>query len=509
MRLVDLVRAAQRISSTSRRSEKVAVLSEVLGSLQPDEAAAAHWLAGELPGGKLGVGYRTLQNLDPPPATEPTLTVDEVDRAHRAIRAEKGPGSTARRLERLTELLRRATAAEQEHLRRLWVAELRQGALESLVLEGLAAATGLPEADVRRAQMLACNLTEVTAAALGEGAAGLARFDLTLFRPVLPMLAQPAESMPEAWSAVDDPILELKLDGARIQVHREGSDVRVFSRRGNDVTAAVPEVVEAASALPVRSAVLDGETLAMTADGKPRPFQTTMRRFGRKGEGQALREELVLSTFFFDLLLLDGQTLLDAPAAERFRAQDSVVPETSAIPRERPADLHAAERFVRRAFDGGHEGAMLKAGNSRYEAGRRGAHWLKIKQAHTVDLVVLAAEWGSGRRRGWLSNLHLGARDGDRFVMLSKTFKGLTDDMLRTQTNALLSLQTQREDHVVHVRPEWVVEVAYSDVQLSPHYPAGLALRFARVKRHRPDKPASSVTPLEHFRDHWARTNGD
>lgn len=509
MKLVELVDAARSVAGTSSRKAKAERLARVWTRLAADEIrTAAHWMAGQLSGGKLGVGYATVRQLQVPPASQATLTIAEVDGTLRQVATESGSGSTRRRQDALRALLSRATLEEQDHLKKLWVGELRQGALESLVLDSLAQAARVSEASVRRAQMLAQDLGRVAEAALLEGEPGLSRFQLALFSPIQPMLAQPAESAEEAWRGLDDPILELKLDGARIQVHREGRDVRVYSRNGNDVTHAVPEVVEAAAALPVRSIVLDGETIALRPDGSPRPFQTTMRRFGRKLDVQTLRRDLPLSVFFFDCLYLDGDPLLDAKTGTRIEAQASVVPQEVTVERIRPGDLAQVEQFLRTAFDRGHEGAMLKSGAAAYEAGRRGAHWLKLKQAHTVDLVILAAEWGSGRRQGWLSNLHLGARSEDGYVMLGKTFKGLTDAMLKFQTEALLKLETHREGHVVHVRPELVAEIAYSDVQQSPHYPAGLALRFARVKRHRLDKTGAQATGLDRFHAHWDRIRG-
>lgn len=505
MNLQAMVRTALEVSATSSRNRKVQTLAEWIGQLKPDEAHSVHWIAGELPDGKLGIGPRTLQKLQVPPAETPSLTVKEVDRVHQELGSLHGPGSSAERLRRLQKLLQRATRSEQDFLFRLWLGELRQGALESLLLDALAAATHTSTASVRRAQMVADDLAQVTRAALAEGEAGLARFDLTLFRPIQPMLAQPADSVAEAMAALEAPILERKLDGARIQIHREGREVRVYSRQGNDVTAALPEVVERARTWPFRSVVADGEVLALQNDGRPHPFQTTMRRFGRKANPAELLETLPLSTFVFDVLHADGESLLERPAHERFAIQAETIPSGCSVLRMTPANLQEAERFVRSSFEDGHEGGMLKAGSSTYEAGRRKGQWLKLKQAHTVDLVVLAAEWGSGRRRGLLSNLHLGARSEEGFVMLGKTFKGLTDAMLKEQTRELLEIQTSQEDHVVFVRPERVVEIAYSDVQHSPHYLSGLALRFARVKAFRPDKSPEQATELSHFRAHWDR----
>jgi len=357
-------------------------------------------------------------------------------------------------------------------------------------------------AAVRRAQMLAADLGLVAQAALQEGEAGLERFRLELFSPIQPMLAQTAEGVDDALARLHRCALELKLDGARVQVHKAGDEVRVFTRNLNEVTAAVPELVALVRGLPARSLILDGETIALGKDGAPLPFQVTMRRFGRKLDVAAMQASLPLSSFFFDCLYLDGESLIDQPTALRHQALADATPEANRVPRLVTEDPRAAARFLAEAFARGHEGAMAKALDTPYEAGSRGAGWLKLKQAHTFDLVILAAEWGSGRRKGWLSNLHLGARvpASGQFVMLGKTFKGLTDAMLKWQTEALLALETHREGHVVYVRPELVVEIALSDVQASPHYPGGMALRFARVKQHRRDKPAAEADTVDAVR---------
>jgi DNA ligase-1 len=406
------------------------------------------------------------------------------------------------RLRRLAELFDRATEAERDFLRRLLLGELRQGALAGLMAEAIAAAARIPAADVRRALLLSGDLLEVARAALGGGSAALGRFSLQLFRPLQPMLAQSAGTLVEALAGIPGAIVEWKIDGARVQVHREGDDVRVYSRRLNEVTGAVPELVAAVRALAARRLVLDGEVVALRPDGTPRPFQITMRRFGRRLDVDALRAELPLSAFFFDLLHLDGEDLLDRPAAERLAALAAVAPPGVLVPRVRPADPAEARRFLEDALARGHEGVMVKDPGSRYEAGRRGAAWLKVKPARTLDLVILAAEWGHGRRRGFLSNLHLGARDPSTggYVMLGKTFKGLTDEMLRWQTERLLELETSRDPLTVHVRPELVVEVAFSDVQASSRYPGGVALRFARVKGYRPDKRPEDADTVDAVR---------
>ena len=355
--------------------------------------------------------------------------------------------------------------------------------------EALAAAADLPPAEVQRALMLAGDLPTVAEAALTEGLSGLRRFALQLFRPLQPMLAHSAEDVPQALQRLGTAALEWKLDGARVQVHKGGDEVRVYSRRLNEVTAAVPEIVEAVRALPARELILDGEAIALRPDGTPLPFQATMRRFGRKLEVARMRAQMPLSPFFFDCLLLDGESLLEAPEDERFRALAAILPSGLLVPRLVTAEAAPAQAFLDAALGRGHEGILAKSPQAPYAAGRRGYQWLKVKKAHTLDLVVLAAEWGSGRRRGWLSNLHLGARDpAGGFVMLGKTFKGMTDEMLAWQTQKLLALAVARDAATVYVRPELVVEIDFNEIQASPRYPGGLALRFARVKSYRPDK---------------------
>jgi DNA ligase-1 len=421
-----------------------------------------------------------------------------VDAALGAIASSAGAGSADRKRRLLGELLARATAGEQRFLGGLIMGELRQGALEGLVTDAVARAASLPTDRVRRAVMLAGDLPAVAAAALSQGEAGLARFSVQLFRPVLPMLSDTAVDEDAALAALGQAALEYKLDGARVQVHKSGEEVRVFSRRLNDVTVAVPELVEAVRVLPARELILDGETVALRPDGRPHPFQVTMRRFGRRLDVDRLRAELPLSSLFFDVLFLDGSPLLDEPLVRRVSVLAGVLSSDLIIPRCVTASPDAAREFMRRALALGHEGIMAKSLAAPYEAGRRGSHWLKLKPAVTLDLVVLAAEWGHGRRRGWLSNLHLGARDPEAggFIMLGKTFKGLTDTMLAWQTERLLALEIGRDAYTVHVRPELVVEVAFNDVQASPHYPGGLALRFARVKRHRTDKSAADADTI-------------
>jgi DNA ligase-1 len=350
--------------------------------------------------------------------------------------------------------------------------------------------------------MMAGDIGRVAHSVLASGAAALGQYDVQLFRPVQPMLAQTAEDVAEALSGLGEASLEYKFDGARVQVHRSGDEVQVFSRRLNNVTHAVPEIVEHVRAWPVKDLILDGEVLSLTAGGRPQPFQITMRRFGRKLELDRMRAELPLQPFWFDLLYLDGQSLMDEAQARRFQALAEISPVEALVPHTMTADAGRAAAFLGEALERGHEGIMAKETGAAYAAGARGQSWLKIKKAHSLDLVVLAAEWGHGRRRGWLSNLHLGARDLDAgaFAMLGKTFKGLTDEMLEWQTAELLKSEIARDSYTVFVEPKLVVEIAFSDIQISPRYPQGLALRFARVKRYRPDKTAAEADTLQTVR---------
>jgi DNA ligase-1 len=505
-----LVELVGRVRATSKKSEKVALIADFLRQTQGRETElAALYLTGSLPQGRIGVGWRTLEPAMPSgPAVGPPLTLARVDEVLSAVAAETGPGSADRRLRTLRALLETTDEPGRRLLVELLMGEMRQGALESLVIDAIARAAGLPPPDLRRAAMYAPGVGELARAALEEGAAGLGRFSLRLLSPVAPMLASPAGDAAEALERLGEAAFEFKLDGARLQVHRAGGEVRVFTRQLQDVTARVPEVVEWARALPVREAVVEGEALTLRDDGRPRPFQETMRRLGRSKDVEAARGALPLSSFFFDLLYLEGEgPLVSLPYAERIERLQRVVEPAARLPRLVTGDPEEAERFFEQAIAGGHEGLMAKSLTAPYAAGQRGFHWLKLKPAHTLDLVVLAAEWGSGRRHGWLSNLHLGARDAEsgQFVMLGKTFKGLTDEMLRWQTEKLLSLETSRDAWTVHVRPELVAEIAFSDVQESPRYPAGLALRFARVKRYRPDKPASEADTLQAVQEMFRR----
>jgi DNA ligase-1 len=498
-----LVDASRLASGTSSRLAKRRAIAGFLHTVAAAEVpVAVAYLSGETPQGRIGVGYATLAGLRGAAAPEPSLTLDDVDAALSAVAAASGKGSATARAAVMSGLFARATAAEQDFLIRLLVGELRQGALEGVMLEAVAEAADVPVAAVRRAAMVTGDLGEAASVAIGEGEAGLARFAVAPHRPVQPMLAQPAESIADALAQLGTAAFEWKVDGARVQVHKSGDDVRIYTRNLNDVTGSVPEIVEALQGVAAQTLILDGEAVALTPEGAPQPFQVTMRRFGRKLDVPAMRAELPLAVYFFDCLYADGTSLLDEPGQQRFEALAAALPSPLVIPRLVTADLAAAEDFYADTLARGHEGVMAKALDAHYEAGSRGASWLKVKRVHTLDLVVLAAEWGHGRRRGWLSNLHLGARDPATggWVMLGKTFKGLTDALLEWQTREFLARETQREGHVVHVRPELVVEIAFNDIQASPQYAGGLALRFARVKGYRPDKRAEEADTIETVR---------
>lgn len=504
MTALDLIAQTSRtVAATSGRLEKTRTLATCLRGVDPqDIAIAIAYLSGETCQGKLGVSFASLRDAQVAPAATATLSLREVDRAFAEIVEVKGKGANAKRTERLRTLFSRATAHEQDFLVRLVVGELRQGSLKGIMLEAIAAAAQLPAAEVRRAAMSAGGLGEVAHAALTEGAAGLARFTIRLMQPVLPMLSQSAQSTAEALEQLGTAAFEWKLDGARVQVHKANDEVRVYTRNLNDVTARVPEIVEVVRASPRANLILDGEAIALRSDGSPLSFQLTMRRFGRKLEVDATRHELPLSVFFFDCLMLDEATLIDHAARERFVALEDAVPAETIIPRIVTADKEMAARFFEEALARGHEGVMAKSLAAPYEAGRRGAGWIKVKRANTLDLVVLAAEWGHGRRSGWLSNLHLGARDPATggYVMLGKTFKGLTDETLRWQTEEFQKRETSRDGWTVYLRPEVVVEIAFNEIQQSSQYPGGLALRFARVKGYRPDKRPDEADTIDTVR---------
>jgi len=503
MLLADLVDTSRKVAASSGRLAKIDLLADVLRRADPTEIETAiAFLSGTLRQSKVGVGHSLLQRVaSEPPGADATLTVADVDAALRRIESAAGKGSAKAKETALRELFSAATSDEQEFLFRLLTGEVRQGALEGVMIEAVARAAGIDAAIVRRATMLSGDLSVVGKAALTEGAAGLDRYTVHLFRPIQLMLAQTADDVSQAIAQLGRAALEIKLDGARIQVHKSGDDVRVFSRLLNDVTAAVPEVVEAVRRIPVASVILDGEAIALRADGSPLPFQTTMRRFGRKLDVDQIKTQLPLRPFYFDVLYAGGQALIDESYERRSEILGRLVPEAERPARVVTADASEAQAFYDRAIQAGHEGVMAKSLDAPYEAGSRGSAWLKIKAVHTLDLVVLASEWGHGRRKGKLSNLHLGARDPDGgFVMLGKTFKGLTDELLEWQTGKLLELQTERDGHIVRVRPELVVEIAFNGLQASPRYPGGLALRFARVVRYRADKTADQADTIETVR---------
>jgi DNA ligase 1 len=505
MLLAEIVETSTAVAATRSRKAKVAALAETLArarSAPPDEVVTvAAYLAGTLRQRRTGLGWRSLQSL-PEPAADPTLEVTEVHEAFATIAALAGPGSQAARASATEELFGRATPAEQGWLRGLVTGEVRQGALDALLQEAVARAAEVPLEVVRRAAMLSGGTVDVVVAALTEGEAALREVGLEVGRPILPMLASSAPDVAAglaraagARSAGDGrtaPVaVDVKLDGIRIQVHRRGEEVTIATRSLDDITGRLPEVVEAVRALPAERLVLDGEALALDESGRPRPFQETASRTAQDAG-------TLVTPYFFDLLHLDGEDFLDRPTHERLAALDALVPERHRVRRLVTDDPAAAEAFATEALAGGHEGVVVKGLHAAYAAGRRGSAWVKVKPVHTLDLVVVAVEWGSGRRRGWLSNIHLAARDdtSGELVMLGKTFKGMTDETLAWQTDRFLGLETRREGHVVHVRPEQVVEIAFDGLQRSTRYPGGVALRFARVLRYRDDKRADEADTL-------------
>jgi DNA ligase-1 len=503
--LAEVARTSAEVAAAPARRAKIELLAACLRKAADAEVSVTvAYLSGELPQRQIGVGYASLRDL-PPPAAAPALDVAAVDAACTEIGAVAGKGSVATRRKLLMDLLGQATREEQDFLIRLLSGELRQGALDGVMADAVAAAAELPAAAVRRAVMLRGSLGAVAAAALRDGADGLRGFGLEVGRPIKPMLAQSAPSIEAGFdkaaaAGATRVAVEWKLDGIRAQIHIADGSVRVFTRTLDDITARVPEVVEAVRGLPRQSAVFDGELIALQPDGRPHPFQVTAARtMSRKDLS------VPLSVFLFDVLHLDGTDLLDRSGAERSAALTDLVPESLLMPRRvvdvdtaaRAAATAEATEFFQDAVAHGHEGVVVKALDTPYVAGRRGAGWIKVKPRHTLDLVVLAAEWGHGRRSGFLSNLHLGARDPATggFVMLGKTFKGLTDELLTWQTKRLREIEARRDSWTVYVRPELVVEIAFDGVQRSSRYPGGIALRFARVLRYRPDKtPADADT---------------
>ncbi len=515
MRFLDLAATSAAVSATSGRKAKIDLLADALRRLARDEVAAGSaYLAGELRQRQTGVGWAGLRDL-PPPAAEPSLTVGAVDAAVAELSLVAGPGSQARRRELLGALFAAATADEQRLLVGLFSGELRQGAQAGLLADAIARAAEVPAVAVRRALLLSGDLKQVAVSALSGGATALGAISLRVGTPLTPMLAQAATDVTAALAATGAPAaVDVKLDGIRIQVHRSGDDVGVFTRSLDDITSRVPEVVSAVRALSAREIVLDGEAMALDAAGRPRPFQETSSRAATRGArrgAQGPSSGPALTPYFFDLLHLDGVDLLDEPGRVRWAALADALPADLLVGRrlvdtaEQAADAFAA------ALAAGQEGVVVKAVEAPYDVGRRGSAWVKVKPRHTLDLVVLAVEWGHGRRRGWLSNLHLGARDPQSggFVMLGKTFKGLTDETLRWQTERFQELAVDRNDWVVTVRPEQVVEIAFDGIQTSPRYPGGVALRFARVIRYRDDKRADEADTIDAVRAIGARPESD
>ncbi|GAA2823883.1 ATP-dependent DNA ligase [Kitasatospora sp. CM 4170] len=506
MQLRHLALTSRAVAGEPGRRAKTALLADCLRELGPAEApSAVALLSGESHRLRTGIGPASLRDL-PPPAAEPSLGVRETEQALEAIAAVHGAGAQTERRRLLGGLFERATDVEQAFLRAVLVGDLRQGALDAVVADAVARAAGVPAAAVRRALMFRGSARAVASAALTGGRPALDAFRLEVGRPVRPMLAASAPDVGSALDRIGPAALEWKLDGIRVQVHRDGRDVAVFTRSLDDITARVPEVVEAALALPLGAAVLDGEAIALGPDGRPRPFQDTAARTASRQDPDRLRAEVPLNAYFFDLLHRDGEDLVDHPGRERWSALAESVPSDLRVARSDAADREQALAFFRDTLALGHEGVLAKDPAAPYAAGRRGAGWIKVKPRHTLDLVVLAAEWGSGRRRGFLSNLHLGARAAGEpglgpWVMLGKTFKGLTDETLAGQTTELLAREVERDAYTVRVRPELVVEIAFDGVQRSPRYPAGLALRFARVVRYRPDKSAAEADTVATVRE--------
>ncbi|MGH9227269.1 MAG: ATP-dependent DNA ligase [Acidimicrobiales bacterium] len=510
MRFADVVATTAEVTATRARSRKVAALADLFARLDAAELpVVVAILTGTPRQGRIGIGWRTVAAVEAPPSPEPQLEVGDIDATLDRLDSLRGAGSQAARAAELRSLLGRATEDEQDLLRRLLVGELRHGALDGLVTDALAKASGVQLATMRRAAMLAGDLPAVATIALTEGEAGLDAIGLTLLRPVQPMLAQTATDVTEALAlatsgnggdagSTRDASVEWKLDGARIQVHRVGDDVRIYTRNLNDVSARLPGIVDLARSLPARSFLLDGEAIGVGEDELPQMFQDTMSQFGRQADGAGAG----LAARFFDILHLDGDDLIDRPLRDRLATLEDLAGPWR-IPGIITADPAEAQRVLDEALAAGHEGVMVKDADSAYEAGRRGGAWRKVKPVHTLDLVVIAVEWGSGRRQGWLSNLHLGARDPEaprEFVMVGKTFKGLTDELLAWQTERFLELETHRTDHVLFVRPELVVEIALDGVQSSTRYAGGVALRFARVRRYRADKSPAEADTIDAVR---------
>ena len=494
-RLADVVVASREVAGTSSRTRKVTILADLLRALEAGEVPiAVGFLTGVPRQGRIGVGYRTVYGIERRAADQVSLTIADLDRAIMAVQEATGSGSQARRKEILGELLGRATAEEADFVRRLLTGELRQGALAGVMTDAVGKAAEVPGNVARRALMLSGDLTRMAEIAMTSGEKGLREVGFEIFRPILPMLASTAESVSDAVASFERAIVEWKLDGIRIQIHRRDDAVRIYTRNLNEITSSLPGIAEAVRGLPVRQAVLDGEALWMGGEG-PAAFQETVSRIDRDAPPEGV------VTFLFDLLHVDGEELLDKPLEERAARLEAIAPDLK-IPGLLTSAPEEADRVLDEALSAGHEGVVVKDAESLYAAGRRGKSWRKVKPVRTYDLVVLGAEWGHGRREGWLSNLHLAARDpaSGEFVMVGKCFKGLTDDLLEWQTKELLEREIDRRGIAVLARPELVVEIALDGVQSSTRYPGGVALRFARVKRYRPDKNAEEADTIDSLR---------
>jgi len=501
-RLGDLVDTSAAVGATRSRLAKRSAIATLLRDSDPDDVAiVVTYLSGALRQRRTGVGWAQLQEL-PPGAESSSLTVVEVDAAFEAMSGLAGAGSQEQRRQSLAELFGRATPTEQEFLRRLVSGELRQGALDGVMMDAVAESFEIAPAAVRRASMLLGSTAAAASIAATEGETGLAEVGLVVGQPIRPMLAATSTDVTAALEKVAaDAIVDRKLDGIRIQVHRRDDDIAVYTRSLDDITARMPETVEVVRALPATRLILDGEALVLNSAGRPRPFQMTAARTASRVDMDALVASAPVSTYFFDLLHRDGEDFLDRPLADRLAVLEAVVPETHRVAGLRTTDATKAEEFLADSLAAGHEGVVIKSLVAPYDAGRRGSSWVKVKPRHTLDLVVLAAEWGHGRRQGWLSNLHLGARGpGDEFVMLGKTFKGLTDELLTWQTEQFLAREVRRTRGTVFVRPELVVEIAFDGIQMSTRYPGGVTLRFARVLRYRDDKTAAEADTLDSVR---------
>ncbi|HEY5484219.1 MAG TPA: ATP-dependent DNA ligase [Propionibacteriaceae bacterium] len=503
MELAVLVAASAVVAATRSRTAKVAELARLLmlaaEAGEREVLLTTAFLSGRVPHGRLGVGYRTLASL-PPPAEVSTLTLADVDAAFTALATASGSGSSITRRAALDALFSAATGPERDFLAGLVTGEVRQGALDGIMQLAVAEAADVPLEAVRRAAMLVGSLDMVAAIALSHGVEGLEEILPQVLRPIAPMLAASAPNVADATTTGGPWSVERKLDGIRIQAHKRGDDVRVFTRSLDDITDRLPEVVEVVAALPAETLVLDGEAIALRPDGRPEPFQITGARTASSRDPAQLRKQTPLTTYVFDVLHIDGTSLLDEPLSARREVLDRILPPENRVASVVTHDPEMAQRFFEDQIAAGHEGVVIKDLASTYAAGRRGGSWVKVKPRHTLDLVVLAVERGSGRRRGTLSNIHLGARSGDGFVMLGKTFKGMTDEMLAWQTTRFTELATDDNGWVVTVRPEQVVEIAFDGLQRSSRYPGGLALRFARVLRYRDDKTAAEADTIETVR---------